>query len=345
MHPTCEFPSAGRFVLDQVQAIRDLDLADTTIDYEGLPRKVTGPFGSLLKYGRFGLAVLWRAVRKPRYDIVHVHFFVPTVIVALLYRMLRTPGPRIVATFHGSDIYAYKETSVYRFLLSRLDVAIAVSAGLGARLLARGLAAEKLHVIPAGILPVYVAHAKDSGQQNIDLLFVGSLVPIKGVDRLVAMLSHVRPLRVIIVGKGPLCNEIGAISEHGHDVLHIPSCRPNELVSLYRSSRFLVSPSRQESFGLVIAEAMAVGTPVIATRTDGALEQVLHNESGLLIDGDCDEDIAVNGAAMITHALSLDARTYERLGSAAAQSAARYRLDTIAPAIADIYKALAAQSR
>jgi glycosyltransferase involved in cell wall biosynthesis len=57
-----------------------------------------------------------------------------------------------------------------------------------------------------------------------------------------------------------------------------------QLVEAYRTSHLLVVPSRFEEFSIVILEAQAAGTPVVASNISGPAEIILNNKSGILVD-------------------------------------------------------------
>jgi glycosyltransferase involved in cell wall biosynthesis len=97
----------------------------------------------------------------------------------------------------------------------------------------------------------------------------------------------------------------------------------------------LVAPSRQEPFGTVLAEAMAAGTPVVATRVGGLAETVADGETGLLVAPGRPEELA---AAV----LEVLARR-EQMGAAARVRAARFGADAYADRVEPILLAAAAR--
>jgi glycosyltransferase involved in cell wall biosynthesis len=118
--------------------------------------------------------------------------------------------------------------------------------------------------------------------------FVGRIEPRKGVLDLIAAAPAIRAgspgAEVVIVGDDPW----GAFPDYlaqvraAHDVVHVPW--HDNAAGLMRHFDVLVAPSHQEPFGTVLSEAMAVGTPVVATRVGGLAEVVDDGVTGLLVE-------------------------------------------------------------
>jgi glycosyltransferase involved in cell wall biosynthesis len=118
--------------------------------------------------------------------------------------------------------------------------------------------------------------------------FVGRIEPRKGVLDLIAAAPTIRAgspgAEVVIVGDDPW----GAFPDYlaqvraASDVVHVPW--HDNAAGLMRHFDVLVAPSLQEPFGTVLSEAMAVGTPVVATRVGGLAEVVDDGVTGLLVE-------------------------------------------------------------
>jgi len=122
------------------------------------------------------------------------------------------------------------------------------------------------------------------------LLFVGRMVPEKGLDTLIGalpiLLGHGVPVKVVAVGDGPqkdeyniLANEMG-LGDKVHFAGHVDDFT---LRALYKVSNVAVFPSRFEPFGIVALEAMASHCPVVATAVGGLNEIVDHEGTGLKV--------------------------------------------------------------
>jgi glycosyltransferase involved in cell wall biosynthesis len=128
------------------------------------------------------------------------------------------------------------------------------------------------------------------------ILFVGRLAEKKGVRYLLeampAVLQQHPKATLVIVGDGPLRGELSSqVSRLGlsHSVRFVGSRRPEDLPAFYSAAEVFVGPSivarggDTESFGLVFAEAMACGCPVVASDVGGISDLVRHEKTGLLV--------------------------------------------------------------
>ena len=114
----------------------------------------------------------------------------------------------------------------------------------------------------------------------------------------------------------------------------------DEVHSLLVHSEVLVHPSLSEGFALSVLEAMAVGTPVVATRSGGPEEILEHERSGLLVEAGAPEALA----EAIRRLLS-DRTLAARLRREGPERAARFSLAASASGVADVYRKLLAQER
>jgi glycosyltransferase involved in cell wall biosynthesis len=118
--------------------------------------------------------------------------------------------------------------------------------------------------------------------------FVGRIEPRKGVLDLIAAAPAIRAAapgaEVVIVGDDPwdAFPDYLAQVRAARDVVHVPW--HDNAPGLMRHFDVLVAPSHQEPFGTVLSEAMAVGTPVVATRVGGLVEVVDDGVTGLLVE-------------------------------------------------------------
>ncbi|HUR64692.1 MAG TPA: glycosyltransferase family 4 protein [Candidatus Thermoplasmatota archaeon] len=138
---------------------------------------------------------------------------------------------------------------------------------------------SRWRILPNGIDPERFRPASGPGGNGGDgdyLLFVGRLVPYKGVEVLLHALAKLRPgLPLHVVGDGPLRASLEALAAHlGVQVRFLGHVEDADLPALYRGARLTLLPSvtGQEAFGISLIESMACGTPVVASALPGVAE-------------------------------------------------------------------------
>jgi glycosyltransferase involved in cell wall biosynthesis len=153
--------------------------------------------------------------------------------------------------------------------------------------------------------------------------FVGRLEPRKGVHELLAAVPDVlgarSDVRFVLIGDDPYAGSPAYTTALLADaaalgVIHVPW--HDNAPGLMRHLDLLVLPSHEEPFGTVLAEAMAVGTPVVATAVDGLAEVVDDGVSGLLVPP--------GSPAALAEAILAALTRRDELGAAAARRARRW---------------------
>jgi glycosyltransferase involved in cell wall biosynthesis len=168
-----------------------------------------------------------------------------------------------------------------------------------------GLPADRVHVVPPGVEPAPLA---DAGEAGTRLLCVGSITPSKGQDLLVEALARIADREWTCRLVGPLTRDAahvavvrGLVQRHGlGDRVEIAGPRTGPaLDAAYAAADLLVLPSRAESYGMVVTEALARGIPVLAAGVDGVPETLGRAPNGtvpgLLVPP---EDVASLAAAV-----------------------------------------------
>jgi glycosyltransferase involved in cell wall biosynthesis len=210
-------------------------------------------------------AMLWnfrRAARRlaPKADLIHAHWLPSGGVAA-------TCGRPFVVQLWGTDVeLARKARPLARSILGRARLTICPSNALADA--ARELGAREVRVIPSGVeVPDEVAEEADPPE----VLFAGRLSPEKGILELA---EAARGMKLVVAGDGPLRDRVpGALGFVPHD----------DLGPLYERAAVVACPSHREGFGVVCAEAMAYGRPVVAGATGGLLDLVVDGETGLLV--------------------------------------------------------------
>lgn len=231
-----------------------------------------------------------------RADLVHCHWTVSGLVA--LWALGRKK--KIVLSVRGSDVNLFNKGVLRRlngYIAGRMDRIVAVSADIGEQLAAGGVEREKIAVIYNGVDERFCPGHREEQRRVLDIptghfavLFVGLLVPVKGVEILLEALSAWRaePNWIcLLVGDGPLLDELNArCTELGvaHAVRFVGRRPSQEIPQWMQAADTLVLPSYSEGRPNVVLEAQACGLPVVATRVGGTPELVRDGETGLLVD-------------------------------------------------------------
>lgn len=241
-------------------------------------------------------------------------------------------------TAHGRNLgtmpMGYLESRGYRFA----DHVIAVSPSTAASLMAdSGVRKERITVIPPGVDTGWLRPEGDQPRHTV--LFVGRLVPNKGVQYFVAIfrrLAQEHPnLEAEVCGDGVLFHAaLSAAEKFGGRLRVLGRVSDQELRAAYRRARVLVMPSRYEGLGMTAVEAMACGTPVVGTDVPG-LRDLKDTGIDLVEPGD---QAALQASVS---RLLLDGSLWrERSARALEAVRAGYSWDSVRPRIAEVYRSL-----
>lgn len=255
-------------------------------------------------------------LRRLRPDVVHVHE--PTVPWVSLAATLRSPAP-VVGTFHAwsDDDRAYRlARPLLRRVVDHLAAKVAVSqAAAGYHAGALGLSTAAMRVIPNAVEVPRFAGATPMEELRTDgeeiLLFVGRLERRKGLEQLIRafpILKTQRPgLRLLVIGDGPERDACQSLlpARLRVDVDFLGRVGQGELPRFYATADVFVAPALGgESFGIVLLEAMAAGTPVVASDIPGYRSVVTDGVNGRLVPtADPRALAAAIGALLDNHAL------------------------------------------
>ncbi|MBA3598429.1 MAG: glycosyltransferase family 4 protein [Methylibium sp.] len=211
--------------------------------------------------------------------------------------------------------------------LATAHAVIATSAATARALAQFDVPAARVHVVEPGTDPAPLA--RGSGKAATTLLCVATLTPRKGHAVLIEALAGLKDRRWTLVCAGSTTRDPattaalrGAIADAGlgERVQLLGEVDPARLAALYDSADLFVLPSHYEGYGMVLAEALARGLPVLAT-TAGAMADTVPPDAGVLVPpGDA--------AALRSALAGLLDRPARRLELAAGARAARERLPT-----------------
>jgi N-acetyl-alpha-D-glucosaminyl L-malate synthase BshA len=283
-------------------------------------------------------------------EVLHVHYAIPHATTAYLAReMLKGEQDlKVITTLHGTDITLVgQESSFYgitKFSIEQSDEVTAVSAYLRDETYrAFGCVSCDVRVIPNFVnLDEYKpadpgARTSLAPEGSKVITHVSNFREVKRVKDVVRVFARIRramPATLIMVGDGP--DRVDA--EHEARELGVTADvrflgRLDSVASLLQSTDLFLLPSQTESFGLAALEAMASGSPVVASRAGGIPEVVDDGVTGIL------EPVG-SVEAMGRRAVELlrDPRRYAAMREAAIGKAQEFSTDRIVPMYEQLYE-------
>jgi glycosyltransferase involved in cell wall biosynthesis len=292
------------------------------------------------------------SIAGPRYFRRHLAAIDFDVVVEDLNKIpLFTPfwcdRPRLLLAHHLFGTTAFQAAplpvAALTWLLERPIPAVyrgtptvAVSQSTRDDLVARGLRAEAIDVVPNGIdLERYVPDPSVSRAVRPTLLFLGRLKQYKRVDLVIEAVARLAAsgsdVELLVAGTGDRAGELRGLADRlgvSDRVRFLGYVSEEEKVEVMRSSWIHVLTSPKEGWGITNLEAGACGTPTIASDSPGLRESVLDGETGLLVPH---EDVDALAAA-ITDLIG-DPERRESMGLRARSFAEAFTWDAAADAL------------
>ncbi|MBC7908751.1 MAG: glycosyltransferase family 4 protein [Rhodospirillaceae bacterium] len=227
-------------------------------------------------------------VRRLKFDVIDAHYFYPDGVAAAM--LARTLGKKLVITARGTDL-----NLIPRYRLPRAQIRWAaqtaagictVCAALKAPLLEMGIPESKIRVLRNGVDLEGFRLMERAKPDATTLLSVGLLIERKGHHLVIEALTHLPGTRLMIAGGGPMRDELEALARRlgvSDRVRFLGEVPHDRLAEIYTSADALVLASSREGWANVLLEAMACGTPVVATDIWGTAEVVASPEAGVLV--------------------------------------------------------------
>jgi phosphatidylinositol alpha-1,6-mannosyltransferase len=305
-------------------------------------------------------ASLARRVVGGRFDVVHAHWLLPQGLVATLPPH-RAP---VVVTAHGGDVFGLQGALLSRAKRAALLSAHAVTANSSFTEAALRRLAPDLGPVaripmgvsttppaPEDVAAVRGAHRREEGPL---VAFAGRLVEEKGVDDLLEAVARLAPehpdVTALVLGDG---QDRVALEARATDlglegrVTFAGWAPPAAVATALAAADVVAAPSRPapdgwvEAQGLTVVEAMAVGTPVVATRSGGVGDAVVDGVTGLLVAERSPAALAAAIGRLVT-----DGALAERCATAGRRVALeRYSREATAAAFSDLFEGVLARRR
>lgn len=306
-----------------------------------------------------------------QYDIIHSHYWMSGIAAASLsdawagapiVHMFHTLGEmkNRIARTEAEREGAYRIEGEKR-VLRRVDrIVVATLAEMTQLRFLYKADSSKMVVIPPGVnVGRFYPIPSDEAKAYIGLkpddrmiLFVGRIEPLKGVDTLLEAMSCLqmkesRPVHLAIIGGDPsaspeemnaemarlknLCEVLGL----DQSVVFLGVRDQDKLSYYYSAAEVAVMPSHYESFGMVALEAMACGTPVIASEVGGLAYLVRDGETGFTIPAEEPEMLCEKLSWLLN-----DRELHDSMSKRAVEYAQDYAWEKIAKQIVDVYEGL-----
>jgi phosphatidylinositol alpha-mannosyltransferase len=308
------------------------------IPYQGTVAPICFTPGSIARIGG--------ALRAFRPDVVHVHE--PLSPSTGMFATLRSPAP-VVGTFH-----AFSEKSrlvqlaspLLRIVWRRLAERVAVSNAAASFLDARFGGGSDTRIVPNGVDVELFADAQPANlPRGRRILWVGRLDKQKGfpvaVRAFAALATRLPDVHLVVAGDGAERDAVAELSPEVRErVVMLGAVANEQLPPYFAASEVFIAPALgQESFGIVLVEAMAAGLPVVASRIPGYDEVIRDGVDGVLVPSNDPRALADEAERVLG-----DPALSGRLAEAGRARAAEFSWDHVTDRLEDVYREAASSA-
>ena len=312
-----------------------------------LPRMIPKRLPTLLLYMANRRRILNSGV-----DVLYIHspecawpFTVFKSEIPVVFHQHGSANPVSTATFKWARNGFFRRIfdGIHNVIYKRSDWIIAIDR-LCLDQAVRGGAAQKvsliMNAVDSAIFKPDLSARKDArnvhgcAENDLVLLFAGRLEEVKRVDRIIDSLAFMREkigAKLFIAGDGTLKENLRKQAlEKGinNNVVFLGYVPHKELPALYNMADILMLPSIMEGTPMVVLEALACGTPAIATRVGGLPDLIENGENGFLLDDASPQDIA-------EAVMRISENPFDRLS--VSKSVSRWYSDRVGQDITDIF--------
>lgn len=321
LYPSDEEPNRGVYIRNQAVALKKsgYDIYILQMDYRSIRRKrklginwrkqddiwvchfsvPISPF-TAVQYALAGrlteIGIKHIEDKFGKFDLIHGHFLEGAYGLIDIKRKRNIP---IIFTEHGSNLLDKNRSNIENQRMARLYAAVDEMIVVGHRqfLCAEDFSINSLSVIP-NVIPDYFKF--DTTEKNTDIfsfIAVGNLIESKCfgllIDTFDLLYKENKNVSLTIVGIGLLESELKKkVNEKGlsNSISFIGAIPNRKLVDLYNKADCFVLPSRFETFGVVYAEALCTGTPIISTQ-NGGIDDIYEDGCGYIVAVDNENEL------------------------------------------------------
>jgi len=291
------------------------------------------------------------------YELVHTHYWLSGLLGVWLQRdygvpFVHTSHSLAKAKHYGTGMLDTRRFAAERHIIRSAQAVIATTPYEQDLISSFEPNSAAITVVPCGVSEIFApAPNPQHPPQHPTYVYAGRLVEEKGIFTLLSAFrdftqrhngrsnaqlliaggesSSIDPVRHLPRDR-PLKNSVQGLE---HAVKFLGPQTPKALARLFNQATATIVPSHYESFGMVAAESLACGTPVIASRTGGLQHVVEHGKTGLLFEPRSSRQLA-----SMMGLIAGGRRFAPVLGENGYRAAARFRWDVIAQAIHKVYR-------
>lgn len=295
-------------------------------------------------------SMLVDVVRNNHIDLLHVHYAIPHASAAYMAKkILETEGLHIpfITTLHGTDITLVGKDKTYApvvsFSINQSDAITAVSNNLREETFANFKIEKEINVIHNFVdihrfnkKPIDAFRKVIAPEGEKIILHASNFRKIKRIADVIRIFDVIRkniPSKLLLVGDGPerpmaeeLCRELGICD----DARFVG--KQQDMEEIYAIADLFLLPSEYESFGLSALEAMAAGTPVIATNAGGLPEIINQGVNGFMGNIGDIQSMGDFGKIILG-----DEETHKSFKFAAREQALKFDIENIVPLYETLY--------
>ena len=278
-----------------------------------------------------------RVLFEEQFDVIHLHE--PFAPGPTMTAMLLHPSP-VVATFHAAG-----ESASYQYLsrpikASAKNIAHRVAVSKDAQALVEASIGGEYEVLYNGVELQLYRSAAPWPTEGPTIFFCGRHEDRKGLEVLIAAMADLGPdVRLWIGSNGPDTDRLRAATAGDSRIEWLGRLSDDEKIARLRGAHVFCAPSlRGESFGVVLIEAMAAGTAIVASALDGYQNVATHDVDALLVEPGDSAALAL----ALKRAL-YDPTLTQRLVAAGSIRADDFSMAALASRYAAIYRSVAVQ--